>query len=160
MNKKITKWIIMLLCTVFIWTGNLTTYAAEIPEQEPSDLKPLELYQIDESYGDLDEADMSICDSSSEAVVSGVYRTNWDSYGDDYCYQNLSTAWQELYDEMNQYCTAYMNTRVDAKVLSVNGRAVSGIGPIRYEGLSSEELSSLIYLSESAVLFYKECLVL
>ena len=106
----------------------------------------MELYQIDESYGDLDEAAMSISDSSSGTALSGVYRTNWDSYGDDYCYQNLSTTWQELYDEMNLYCTAYMNTCVDAKVLSVNGRAVSGIGPIRYEGLTSEELSSLVYI--------------
>ena len=146
MNKKVTKWIIMLLCTIFIWTGNMTTYAAETADPETSDLKPLELYQIDESYGDLDEAAMSISDSSSGTALSGVYRTNWDSYGDDYCYQNLSTTWQELYDEMNLYCTAYMNTCVDAKVLSVNGRAVSGIGPIRYEGLTSEELSSLVYI--------------
>ncbi len=146
MNKKVTKCIIMLLCTIFIWTGNMTTYAAETADPETSDLKPLELYQIDESYGDLDEAAMSISDSSSGTALSGVYRTNWDSYGDDYCYQNLSTTWQELYDEMNLYCTAYMNTCVDAKVLSVNGRAVSGIGPIRYEGLTSEELSSLVYI--------------
>ena len=146
MNKKVTKCIIMLLCTIFIWTGNMTTYAAETADPETSDLKPLELYQIDESYGDLDEAAMSISDSSSGTALSGVYRTNWDSYGDNYCYQNLSTTWQELYDEMNLYCTAYMNTCVDAKVLSVNGRAVSGIGPIRYEGLTSEELSSLVYI--------------
>ena len=108
MNKKVTKCIIMLLCTIFIWTGNMTTYAAETADPETSDLKPLELYQIDESYGDLDEAAMSISDSSSGTALSGVYRTNWDSYGDDYCYQNLSTTWQELYDEMNLYCTAYM----------------------------------------------------
>ena len=91
MNKKVTKCIIMLLCTIFIWTGNMTTYAAETADPETSDLKPLELYQIDESYGDLDEAAMSISDSSSGTALSGVYRTNWDSYGDDYCYQNLST---------------------------------------------------------------------
>ena len=65
MNKKVTKCIIMLLCTIFIWTGNMTTYAAETADPETSDLKPLELYQIDESYGDLDEAAMSISDSSS-----------------------------------------------------------------------------------------------
>ena len=50
MNKKVTKCIIMLLCTIFIWTGNMTTYAAETADPETSDLKPLELYQIDESY--------------------------------------------------------------------------------------------------------------
>jgi hypothetical protein len=70
MNKKVTKWIIMLLCMIFIWTGNMTTYAAETADPETSDLKPLELYQIDESYGDLDEAAMSISDSSSGTALS------------------------------------------------------------------------------------------
>ena len=138
MNKKVTKWIIMLLCTIFIWTGNMTTYAAETADPETSDLKQLELYQIDESYGDLDEAAMSISDSSSGTALSGVYRTNWDSYGDDYCYQNLSTTWQELYDEMNLYCTAYMNTCVDAKVLSVNGRFI--YSPIRIHSFISSRM--------------------
>jgi hypothetical protein len=30
----------------------MTTYAAETADPETSDLKPLELYQIDESYGE------------------------------------------------------------------------------------------------------------
>ena len=74
--------------------------------------------------------------------------TDWDKVYDDYLprfreLDKLETVktetLQELYDEMNLYCTAYMNTCVDAKVLSVNGRAVSGIGPIRYEGRRSKK---------------------
>ena len=73
MNKKVTKCIIMLLCTIFIWTGNMTTYAAETADPETSDLKPLELYQIDESYGDLDER-------SEERRVGKECRSRWSPY--------------------------------------------------------------------------------
>ncbi len=93
MNKKVTKCIIMLLCTIFIWTGNMTTYPSRDGGSGDIGSEAVKLYQIDESYGDLDEAAMSISDSSSGTALSGVYNTNSDSYGDDYCYQNLSTTW-------------------------------------------------------------------
>ena len=70
MNKKVTKCIIMLLCTIFIWTGNMTTYAAETADPETSDLKPLELYQIDESYGDLDEVSIVRIGTHMEMIIA------------------------------------------------------------------------------------------
>ena len=149
MKQKIRNKIIFVVCLFLICMAGMPVHATEQiqgEKRDEQDLKPLELCLIDESYDNLDESAMNICDGDEGTAYSGVYRTNWDLYGNDYCYQNLRSTWQDLYDEMNLYCTLYMNTRIDAKTLSVDGRSVYGIGPISYEGLTAEELASLVYI--------------
>lgn len=120
--------------------------AQEEALQEDSGMQPMEAYRLDAAEEGLDESQIAVCDAVGGAAASVVARENWASYGDDYCYHNLSKADQALYDQMEQLCITYMNTQADAKKLSVNGRTVYGIGPISYENKTKEQLSSLIYI--------------
>ena len=120
--------------------------AQEEALQEDSGMQPMEAYRLDVAEEGLDESQIAVCDAAGGAAASVVARENWASYGDDYCYHNLSEADQTLYDQMEQLCITYMNTQADAKKLSVNGRTVYGIGPISYENKTKEQLSSLIYI--------------
>lgn len=120
--------------------------AQEEALQEDSGMQPMEAYRLDAAEEGLDEAQIAVCDAAGGVAASVVARENWASYGDDYCYHNLSEADQALYDQMEQLCITYMNTQADAKKLSVNGRTVYGIGPISYENKTKEQLSSLIYI--------------
>lgn len=120
--------------------------AQEEALQEDSGMQPMEAYRLDAAEEGLDEAQIAVCDAAGGAAASVVARENWASYGDDYCYHNLSEADRALYDQMEQLCITYMNTQADAKKLSVNGRTVYGIGPISYENKTKEQLSSLIYI--------------
>lgn len=120
--------------------------AQEEALQEDSGMQPMEAYRLDAAEEGLDESQIAVCDAVGGAAASVVARENWASYGDDYCYHNLSKADQALYDQMEQLCISYMNTQADAKELSVNGRTVYGIGPISYENKTKEQLSSLIYI--------------
>ena len=120
--------------------------AQEETTQEDSGMQPMEAYRLDAADEGLDESQIAVCDAAGGAAASVVARENWASYGDDYCYHNLSKADQALYDQMEKLCISYMNTQADAKKLSVNGRNVYGIGPISYENKTKEQLSSLIYI--------------
>ncbi len=120
--------------------------AQEETTQEDSGMQPMEAYRLDAADEGLDESQIAVCDAAGGAAASVVARENWASYGDDYCYHNLSKADRALYDQMEQLCITYMNTQADAKKLSVNGRTVYGIGPISYENKTKEQLSSLIYI--------------
>lgn len=120
--------------------------AQEEALQEDSGMQPMEAYRLDAADEGLDESQIAVCDAAGGAAASVVARENWASYGDDYCYHNLSEADRALYDQMEQLCITYMNTQADAKKLSVNGRTVYGIGPISYENKTKEQLSSLIYI--------------
>lgn len=155
MKKKKRYHILMFLCTV------LLLFQTPVAAQQPYDLetstaeedtpdggmKPIEAIQIDESYGLYGGQQISVyTEDDSTSYVSAVNRSNWDDYGDDYCYNRLSAEKQELYDQMNAFCTQYMNTLAYGKQLTVNGSTVYGIGPISYSGLTTSELSSLVYI--------------
>lgn len=114
--------------------------------QEDFGMQPMEAYRLDVADEGLDESQIVVCDAAGGAAASVVARENWASYGDDYCYNNLSKADQALYVQMEQLCISYMNTQADAKKLSVNGRTVYGIGPFSYANMTKEQLSSLIYI--------------
>ena len=114
--------------------------------QADSGMQPMEAYRLDAADEGLDESQIAVCDAAGGAAASVVARENWASYGDDYCYNNLSKADQALYDQMEQLCITYMNTQADATKLQVNGRNVYGIGPISYANKTKEQLSSLIYI--------------
>ena len=114
--------------------------------QEDSGMQPMEAYRLDAADEGLDESQIAVCDAAGGAAASVVARENWASYGDDYCYHNLSEADRALYDQMKQLCISYMNTQADANKLQVNGRIVYGIGPFSYANMTKEQLSSLIYI--------------
>ena len=114
--------------------------------QEDSGMQPMEAYRLDAADEGLDESQIAVCDAAGGSAASVVARENWASYGDDYCYKNLSEADRALYDQMEQLCISYMNTQADANKLQVNGRTVYGIGPFSYANMTKEQLSSLIYI--------------
>ena len=120
--------------------------AQEETTQEDFGMQPMEAYRLDAADEGLDESQIVVCDAAGGAAASVVARENWASYGDDYCYHNLSKADQALYDQMEQLCITYMNTQADANKLQVNGRTVYGIGPFSYANMTKEQLSSLIYI--------------
>ena len=172
MKRRFVRRILAVLCVIiFAWTsggtafasdGEATAYAqaeydqtcvsmdaadtTDVSVQEDSGMQPMEAYRLDESGGDLSESQIAVYDGADGIAASSVARENWASYGDDYCYGNLSKTEQALYDQMEQLCITYMNTQADASKLTVNGRTVYGIGPIEYGQLPLKELTSLVYI--------------
>ena len=133
-------------CVSVAAAGTTDISAQEEALQEDSGMQPMEAYRLDAADEGLDESQIAVCDATGGAAASVVARENWASYGDDYCYHNLSEADRVLYDKMEQLCISYMNTQADAKELLVNGRTVYGIGPFSYANMTKEQLSSLIYI--------------
>lgn len=142
MKNKRVKVLIAMVSVLFMFAGNAVCSKAQNDEQSDGGLKPMELIEIDESY---DASNETVYASGDDVGDSEVYRLDWDKYGDDYCYNNLDTYKQSLYDEMKEACTEYMNTRKDAVALTVGGTRMYGIGPISYSGLTTAELTSLVY---------------
>ncbi len=131
----------ILILTVFQGMS-LNVMAKTISDTEPDgDLQPIQMFQIPED--EYAEEEITVY-SGSEA--SDVYRDNWEEYGDDYCYHNLNTMQQALYDEMYAWCEMYMNSRLDAVQLTVSGSQVYGIGAIEYSGMTTTELSNLVFV--------------
>lgn len=133
-----------LICMLSVWMIPEKSYAMELPD---GDLLPIEAVEIDESYGEMDESELSLYDTENSAdIFSAVNRSDWNRYGNDYCYENMSSKWQDIYDQMQAICELYMNTRVDIKELTVGGKTVYGIGPFTHDGMSTEDLSALVYV--------------
>lgn len=139
-----------LLIVVFVLIGlqsmPVSTKAKTTEDAKPvGDLKPMEMYALPEE--DFEETHATVyADSDMASYLSDVYRDNWEVYGDDYCYNNLNAAEQQLYDEMYAWCELYMNMRLDATNLTVGGSSVYGIGPIEYTNISKEELKNLAFV--------------
>ena len=144
-HKYINK---ILLIVVFVLIGlqsmPVNAKAKTTEDVKPDgDLKPMEMYALPEE--EFAESQITVY-SGTEISYSGVYRDNWEVYGNDYCYQNLSATEKQLYDAMYDMCELYMNTRMDAKDLNVNGNSVSGIGKFSYSGMSTAEMEELTYV--------------
>lgn len=144
-HKYINK---ILLIVVFVLIGlqsmPVNAKAKTTEDVKPDgDLKPMEMYALPEE--EFAESQITVY-SGTEISYSGVYRDNWEVYGNDYCYQNLSATEKQLYDAMYDMCELYMNTRMDATSLTVNGDSVYGIGPIYYSDISNEELKNLAFV--------------
>lgn len=145
-EKKILSWILAVVCMISMLMVPVHVHAEE-QELPTGDLLPIEAVEIDESYGELDASEQAVYSNGDDSTLfSAVNRSDWDRYGDTYCYENMNEEWQSIYDAMAAMCERYMNTRADITKLMVNGKAVYGIGPFSHDNMSKEDLSALVYI--------------
>lgn len=81
-------------------------------------------------------------DAQSDALH--VYSVNWEQYGSDYCYNNMTATEQRYYDRLDEVCSEFANSTVDAGYNSIlDMYYMTGVS---YEGLTYSRAKELTYI--------------
>lgn len=115
---------------------------AVVTAASDSDKTGYEEFECIELSNEEAEAFSDSPDALSE--IPHVYSINWDQYGNDYCYNNMTATEKRYYDRLNEVCSEFANSTVDAGYnSSLDMYYMTGVS---YEGLTYSRAKELTYI--------------
>jgi uncharacterized repeat protein (TIGR02543 family) len=118
-------------------TGGLRWNEVELTEDETNNLLAQE-----ETAGE-----DGTLHSKSNQVRSAIYVNDWDRYSTNYIYNQLPSAYREVWDQLDEVCMKYLTTEADATAIPADdGETYYAIDQITSSTLSTGTLSEIALL--------------
>ena len=141
MRKRFFALVLSVLLT--LQPGVSQTFAAAAPsdgatveESYNTGLEPLELIELDE-----EELEQSLLTSGEEDIQT-ANSYDWESYSNDYCYNNMTTAQQNLYDGLNAECLKMATTTENA----TNNQSNYFMDSVSYSDLANRDAVEVVWM--------------
>ena len=142
LEKKHLKKCLLLMClVVFLICGindrNNISKAEDTDVSERTGLKAFEVTEIP------DDQEIHFEHTEVNDNPNVVNARDWSIYGNDYCYNQLTTEEKAFYDSLDAVCLKYISTDVDA-VVTYNGKYY--IDGASYEGLDYDRAIEIAFI--------------